>query len=174
MLAAFVKGGLHWHRRCTSAVVIGVTDKQGARPPQKSGHFFARQTPKASKLRRPGWESLRARRCLCSGTPTPLWAATLHWRGEWRFVDRNTGKLLCGPVILKVDSGPGQMIANMTSISKRAKFWKQRLLILMGLPNATSVNGGFDGQGLDEQKKIGCRSSWSSPKWPHSSSFSPR
>ncbi len=51
-----------------------------------------------------------------------------------------TGKLLCGPVILKVDSGPGRMIANIESISKRAKFFYQGLFILMGLPNATSVN----------------------------------
>jgi hypothetical protein len=60
------------------------------------------------------------------------------------FVDRDTGKLLCGPVILKVDSGPGRMIANMTSISKRAEFLEQGLLILMGLPNATSVNQEMD------------------------------
>ena len=55
-----------------------------------------------------------------------------------------TGKLLCGPVILKVDSGPGQMIANIESILKRAKFLEQGLLILMGLPNATSVNQEMD------------------------------
>jgi len=55
-----------------------------------------------------------------------------------------TGKLLCGPVILKVDSGPGRMIANLESISKRAKFFEQGLLILMGLPNATSVNQEMD------------------------------
>ena len=36
-----------------------------------------------------------------------------------------TGKRLCGPVVLKVDSGPGQLIANMESISKRAKFRDQ-------------------------------------------------
>jgi hypothetical protein len=55
--------------------------------------------------------------------------------------DLNTpGKLLCGPVILKVDSGPGRIIANLDSISKRAAFSERGLLMLVGLPNANSVN----------------------------------
>ena len=58
--------------------------------------------------------------------------------------DPLTGKLLCGPVLLKVDSGPGRMIANMQSLSKRAEFLEQGLFILMGLPNATSVNQEMD------------------------------
>ena len=58
--------------------------------------------------------------------------------------DANTGKLLCGPVILKVDSGPGRIIANMESIAKREAFRELGLLILMGLPNATSVNQEMD------------------------------
>jgi hypothetical protein len=58
--------------------------------------------------------------------------------------DPNIGKLLCGPVILKVDSGPGRIIANLESISKRAEFLELGLLILMGLPNATSVNQEMD------------------------------
>lgn len=61
---------------------------------------------------------------------------------EARF-DAN-GKLLCGPVILKVDSGPGRIVANLDSISKRAAFRELGLLILMGLPNATSVNQEMD------------------------------
>jgi hypothetical protein len=61
---------------------------------------------------------------------------------EVRF-DAN-GKLLCGPVILKVDSGPGRIVANLDSISKRAAFRELGLLILMGLPNATSVNQEMD------------------------------
>jgi hypothetical protein len=36
------------------------------------------------------------------------------------------------------------MVANMECISKRAKFLEQGLLILMGLPNATSVNQEMD------------------------------
>ena len=58
--------------------------------------------------------------------------------------DPNTGKLLCGPVILKVDSGPGRIIANLENITKRAEFLEMGLLILMGLPNATSVNQEMD------------------------------
>ena len=54
------------------------------------------------------------------------------------------GKLLCGPVILKVDSGPGRIVANLDSISKRAAFRELGLLILLGLPNATSVNQEMD------------------------------
>jgi hypothetical protein len=53
-------------------------------------------------------------------------------------------ELLCGPVILKVDSGPGQIIANLNSISKLAAFRELGLLILMGLLNATSVNQEMD------------------------------
>ena len=62
---------------------------------------------------------------------------------EARF-DPITDTLLCGPVILKVDSGPGQIIATMESITKRAEFLEMGLLILMGLPNATSVNQEMD------------------------------
>ena len=62
---------------------------------------------------------------------------------EARF-DPISGKLLCGPVILKVDSGPGRIIATMESITKRAEFLEMGLLILMGLPNATSVNQEMD------------------------------
>ena len=55
-----------------------------------------------------------------------------------------TGKLLCGPVILKVDSGPGRIVANLESIKRRDAFRELGLLILMGLPNATSVNQEMD------------------------------
>ena len=58
--------------------------------------------------------------------------------------DAITGKLLCGPVILKIDSGPGRIIANLESVTKRAEFLEMGLLILMGLPNATSVNQEMD------------------------------
>ena len=63
-----------------------------------------------------------------------------------KFDLNNLGKLLCGPVILKVNSGPGQIIATLDSISKRAAFRELGLLILMGLPNATSVSQ--DGRSL--------------------------
>lgn len=45
----------------------------------KSG-FFLRVTPWYPFQRRPGWGGLRACRFLCSGSPTPLWAATPVWR----------------------------------------------------------------------------------------------
>ena len=54
------------------------------------------------------------------------------------------GRLLCGPVILKVDSGPGRMVASAESISQRTKFLEMGLFILMGLPNATSVQQEMD------------------------------
>jgi len=57
--------------------------------------------------------------------------------------DQN-GKLLCGPVILKVDSGPGRLVANAESIRKREDFMERGLLIMLGLPNATSVNQEMD------------------------------
>jgi hypothetical protein len=55
-----------------------------------------------------------------------------------------SGRLLCGPVILKVDSGPGRMVASAESISKRSKFLEMGLYILMGLPNATAVQQEMD------------------------------
>ena len=55
-----------------------------------------------------------------------------------------SGKLLCGPVILKVDSGPGRLVASADSISRREKLKEMGLLILMGLPNATSVQQEMD------------------------------
>jgi hypothetical protein len=58
--------------------------------------------------------------------------------------DPTSGKLLCGPVILKVDAGPGRMVADIKSITKRAEFLEMGLLILMGLPNSTSVNQEMD------------------------------
>jgi hypothetical protein len=50
-----------------------------------------------------------------------------------------TGKILCGPVILKLDSGPGRIVASHASISKREEFRKMGLLLLSSLPK----NGPF-------------------------------
>jgi hypothetical protein len=55
-----------------------------------------------------------------------------------------TGKLLHGPVILKLDSGPGRIVASMESISKREEFAAKGLIIMAGLPNATSVQQEMD------------------------------
>jgi hypothetical protein len=58
--------------------------------------------------------------------------------------DPVNGRLLRGPVILKVDSGPGRFVASEQSIAKRADFLEMGLYILMGLPNATSVQQEMD------------------------------
>jgi hypothetical protein len=55
--------------------------------------------------------------------------------------DPVNGNLLCGPVILKVDLVPGQ---TKESILKRVDFLEMGLFILMGLPNATSVQQELD------------------------------
>jgi hypothetical protein len=44
----------------------------------------------------------------------------------------------------KFNSGPGRIVANLKSIKRRDAFCKLGLLILMGLPNATSVNHEMD------------------------------
>jgi hypothetical protein len=54
------------------------------------------------------------------------------------------GKLLCGPVFLKVDSGPGRLVASPESITKRAEYFEMGLLLLMGLPNATAIQQEMD------------------------------
>ena len=54
--------------------------------------------------------------------------------------DPVTGKLNQGPVILKLDAGPGRIVSNDAAILKtREELFERGLIILMGLPNATSM-----------------------------------
>ena len=55
-----------------------------------------------------------------------------------------TGKLLHGPVILKLDSGPGYIVALHDSILRREALAEMGLIIMAGLPNATSVQQDMD------------------------------
>ena len=55
-----------------------------------------------------------------------------------------TGKLLAGPVVFKLDSGPGRIVASHDSISKREAYFEMGLIILSGLPNSTSVQQEMD------------------------------
>ena len=52
--------------------------------------------------------------------------------------------LISGPVILKLDAGPGRIVADEESITKREHFKEKGLYILMGLPNATLVQQEMD------------------------------
>ena len=54
------------------------------------------------------------------------------------------GKLLSGPVIFKVDAGQGRIVSDKESIQKREEFKERGFIILMGLPNATSVQQEMD------------------------------
>jgi hypothetical protein len=54
------------------------------------------------------------------------------------------GKLLSAPVKLKVDSGPGRIVASLESISMRAVYFEMGLIILSGLHNSTSVQQEMD------------------------------
>jgi hypothetical protein len=58
--------------------------------------------------------------------------------------DEATGRLICGPVILKLDAGPGRIVADEATITKRDEFRERGLTIIMGLPNATSVQQEMD------------------------------
>ena len=60
------------------------------------------------------------------------------------FIVTCTGKLLAGPVVLKLDSGPGRIVASHESILKREAYYERGLIILAGLPNATSVQQEMD------------------------------
>ena len=51
---------------------------------------------------------------------------------------------MSGPVVLKVDSGLGTIVASLDSISKRAAYFEMGLIILSGLPNSTSVQQEMD------------------------------
>ena len=58
--------------------------------------------------------------------------------------DPVTGRLLKGPVLLKLDAGPGQIVASEEVIVKQAEYFEKGLTIVMGLPNATSVQQEMD------------------------------
>jgi hypothetical protein len=47
-------------------------------------------------------------------------------------------------VILKLDSGPGRIVASYDSILKRVALAEMGLLIISGLPNATSIQQEMD------------------------------
>ncbi|KAI2513446.1 hypothetical protein MHU86_920 [Fragilaria crotonensis] len=48
------------------------------------------------------------------------------------------------PVILKLDAGPGRIVSSAAILSKREEFFERGLIIIMGLPNATSVQQEMD------------------------------
>lgn len=58
--------------------------------------------------------------------------------------DSVSGKLNQGPVILKLDAGPGRIVSSAAILSKREEFFERGLIIIMGLPNATSVQQEMD------------------------------
>ena len=58
--------------------------------------------------------------------------------------DPISGKLNQGPVILKLDAGPGRIVSSAAIQAKREEFFERGLIILMGLPNATSVQQEMD------------------------------
>jgi hypothetical protein len=58
--------------------------------------------------------------------------------------DPVTGKLNCGPVILKVDAGPGRIVSSEHVLAQREALFERGLIIIMGLPNATSVQQEMD------------------------------
>ncbi|KAI2491856.1 hypothetical protein MHU86_22709 [Fragilaria crotonensis] len=55
-----------------------------------------------------------------------------------------TGKLNCGPVILKVDAGPGRIVLSELVLEQRKALCERGLIIVMGLPNATSIQQEMD------------------------------
>ncbi|KAI2498179.1 hypothetical protein MHU86_16322 [Fragilaria crotonensis] len=58
--------------------------------------------------------------------------------------DPITGKLNRGPVILKVDAGPGRIVLSEHVLAQREALFERGLIIIMGLPNATSVQQEMD------------------------------
>lgn len=58
--------------------------------------------------------------------------------------DPETGKLLEGPVFLKVDSGPGRLSRSASSIAFREQLWNKGIIIILGLPNATEATQEMD------------------------------
>jgi hypothetical protein len=58
--------------------------------------------------------------------------------------DAKTGKLNQGPVILKSHVGPGRIVSSKAVLGKREALFQRGLLIIMGLPSATSVQQEMD------------------------------
>jgi hypothetical protein len=58
--------------------------------------------------------------------------------------DSVTGKLNRGPVILKVDAGPGRIVSSEQILAQREALFERGLIIILGLPNATSVQQEMD------------------------------
>ena len=56
-----------------------------------------------------------------------------------------TGKLLSGSVVLKLDSGPGRIVASIDGINKLEQYFDiMGLILLSSLPNAKSVHQEMD------------------------------
>ncbi|KAI2501582.1 hypothetical protein MHU86_12853 [Fragilaria crotonensis] len=55
-----------------------------------------------------------------------------------------TGKLNQGPVILKLDAGPGRIVSSEIVLARREELFERGLTIIMGLPSATSVQQEMD------------------------------
>ena len=58
--------------------------------------------------------------------------------------DARTGRLNQGPVILKLDAGPGRIVSSEIVLAKREALFERGLIIILGLPNATSVQQEMD------------------------------
>ena len=53
-------------------------------------------------------------------------------------------KLNQGPVIFKLDAGPGRIVSSEDILSKREELFEHGLIVLMGLCNATSIQQEID------------------------------
>jgi hypothetical protein len=67
--------------------------------------------------------------------------------------DKRTGKLDQGPIILKVDARPRRIVLSERILAHRAGLFERGLIIVMGLPNATSVQQEMDA--LYGHQKVG-------------------
>ena len=50
----------------------------------------------------------------------------------------NNGVLLAGPIIIKIDSGQGRLVATFSSIEFRERMQQRGVYLVLGLPNSTS------------------------------------
>jgi hypothetical protein len=58
--------------------------------------------------------------------------------------DARKGRLNQGPVILKLNAGPGRIVSSETVLAKREALFERGLIVILGLPNATSVQQEMD------------------------------
>jgi len=64
--------------------------------------------------------------------------------GPGKLLRDDKGKIVRHPVVVKIDTGPGRLGASLKNIERREAALKKGIILLLGLPNSTSVSQELD------------------------------